>query len=160
MGAYVSSVIDAKSRLSTYLIAYPCQLELIDVLRDQIRDCCPAVALERGQAYSIGGPSGRTDSGASSWRLCRAHDSTRLPPISPGVPSDHPACVYTRTRDRKHVVAVLLDVTENPPSYETERVARERSGVFHILYLSNTTSSIYIITYRCLKIKSTYSVIL
>ena len=33
-------------------------------------------------------------------------------------------------RERKHVAAVLLDVTENPPLRKTERIARERSTMY------------------------------
>ena len=98
----------------------------MDIGQDRIRDRCTAAVFERGQTYRAEGRIQRRNRFGSlvtaTVRGSRFYDVT-VDIAEEGV-SATCTCPYTGPGDCKHVVAVLLDVAENPPADESGRIER------------------------------------
>jgi uncharacterized Zn finger protein len=96
----------------------------MDIGRDQIRDRCTEAVFERGETYRAEGRIQRRDRFGSlvtaTVQGSRRYEVTV--DLTEEAVSATCTCPYTGPGDCKHVVAVLLDVTENPPADESERI--------------------------------------
>jgi len=96
----------------------------MDIGRDQIRDRCTEAVFERGETYRAEGRIQRRDRFGSL--VTATVQGSRLYEVTVGLTEEAVSttctCPYTGPGDCKHVVAVLLDVTENPPADESERI--------------------------------------
>lgn len=96
----------------------------MNIGRDQIRDRCTAAVFERGQTYRAEGRIQRRSRFGSF--VTATVQGSRLYDITVDLTEEDISttctCPYTGPGDCKHVVAVLLDVTENPPADESERI--------------------------------------
>jgi uncharacterized Zn finger protein len=96
----------------------------MDVGRDQIRDRCTAAVFERGQTYRAEGRIQRRNRFGSL--VTATVQGSRLYEVAVDLTEETVSatctCPYTGPGDCKHVVGVLLDVTENPPADQSERI--------------------------------------
>lgn len=96
----------------------------MNVERDQIRDRCTAAVFERGQTYRAEGRIQRRNRFGSL--VTATVQGSRLYEVTVDLTEETVSatctCPYTGPGDCKHVVAVLLDGTENPPADESERI--------------------------------------
>jgi len=103
----------------------------MDVGRDQIRDRCTAAVFERGQTYRAEGRIQRRSRFGSL--VTATVQGSRLYEVTVDLTEEAVSttctCPYTGPGDCKHIVAVLLDVTENPPADESERIETVIDGV-------------------------------
>ncbi len=97
----------------------------MDIRRDQIRYRCTEAVFERGHTYRSEGRIQRRDRFGSV--VTATVQGSGLYEVTVDLTEEAVSttctCPYTGPGDCKHVVAVLLDVVENPPADESERVA-------------------------------------
>jgi len=96
----------------------------MDIGRGQIRDRCTETVFERGQTYRAEGRIQRRNRFGSlvTATVQGSHLYQATVDLTEETVSATCTCPYTGPGDCKHVVAILLDITENPPADESERI--------------------------------------
>jgi len=96
----------------------------MNIGRDRIRDRCTEAVFDRGQIYRAEGHIQRRNRFGSL--VTATVQGSRLYEVTVDLTGETVnaacTCPYTGPGDCKHVVAVLLDVTEKPPADESERI--------------------------------------
>ena len=96
----------------------------MDIARDQIWDRCTEAVFERGQIYRAEGRIQRRDRFGSL--VTATVQGSRFYEVTVDFAGEAISttctCPYTGPGDCKHVVAVLLDIIENPPADRSERM--------------------------------------